>query len=245
MIDQGFDTSPRIFGNHRSLFRNEYPSGSIYCLGIEKSELYNKSVYDIGIGAGGSLYETAQHNAENPTQAIHYIGVDVLLQMPDKSLSENDKQIKEELRQAVEKFPSLFQNSNVIYGIPQPPNSFDYVISHYGMPEYTNNPTQVVNIIFEMVRVAKEKVVFTGGWLDEDFEDKLKAGEYIFGGAAAVGGFELFSFKLKKLMEELKSIDVHTHRHSLANVHLDTTHKDLKKLEELRKNILNRIEEFS
>ncbi len=236
------DTGLRILANHRPLFRGEHNAGSLADLGMGKNELYNKSVCEIGLGAGISLYEIDAHNRNNPTQAIRYVGVDILLQIPDDRLSERNLFIKSELERAVQAFPSLFQSSNVLYGIDQPTDSFDYVISHYGMPEYANDQTEVVNIIFEMIRVAKEQVIFTGGWLDEDFEG-LKAGAYRFGGTA--GDFESFPFKLKKCIEELEQVGVtHTHR-ALTSVRLDTKNKDMKKLEQLRADILGKIGEFS
>ena len=218
MNDAGFDNGPRIFATDRNLLGR---SGYLAYLGINESELYNKSLFEIGLGSGTCLFDIASHNQYCPDKRIKYTGTDVLLQIPDSELSEINKRRKQSLQVQVESHPSLFQSSNAAYGIHQSDNSYDFVISHLGMPEYANNSREVLNVIFEMIRVAKEKVAFSGGWEDKD-NGGLNDGVYSFGGDDTFGKFP---FKLKKLLDELSTVGITYERVSSAYVQLDTRKK--------------------
>jgi hypothetical protein len=243
MVDNGFDSGPRIFATGKRLWREvEGERAAFDTLGIKKEEVYNKSVFEIGLGAGASLKQVDRHNRLNPKQQIHYVGTDVLLQIPDDKLTDRNRYYKMELQLAAQTYPLLFQSSNVAYGIQQPDNAFDYVISNHCMPEYANNPTEVINIIFEMMRVAKTKVAFNAGW--ELIDDQgLGTGIYKLGGDDRLGPY--FTFRLQKLIEELRPAGITNAHKPFIHIQLHTTNKDLKKLGELRKDILNRLEEFS
>ncbi|MDP2632201.1 MAG: methyltransferase domain-containing protein [Candidatus Curtissbacteria bacterium] len=63
-------------------------------------------------------------------------------------------------------YPDRFKIADATEHMPFPDSSFDVVLACLSLPNYARNPQEVINSILEMIRVAKEKVVFTTSFPD-------------------------------------------------------------------------------
>ncbi len=134
-------------------------------LGLEGKEIAEKSILDIGCGSPRAIDSVRKH------MGIDLTGLDLT---PYRS-SEN------------------FVNANGVY-LPFPNDSFDIVISHKGLPGKCGSELEVGTAIEEMIRVAREKVIFSCPiFNDRNLETPIRMGD---GGS--------FSFALGLFLQGLR-----------------------------------------
>ena len=123
----------------------------------------------------------------------------------------------------------------------------DMVIAAISLPNYSRNPREAINSILEMIRVARNRVVFARGW-----DESSNSEGVVELGIGGLGG-KKFSFRLRDLLTKLESFGIswklHKGKNSLGvieivNVDLDVSGKDSRALRSQRSEFLATADNF-
>lgn len=121
-------------------------------------------------------------------------------------------------------FPGRVFAADAASALPFRNNSFDLVVSCMALPGYAASIYEAKRSIMEMVRVARERVVFSGGWQDDQQ------------GTIRVGTGEGVVFPLKQFLDSLHNLGIaYAQKYSIIgdegghrrSIHLNVSSKNL------------------
>jgi len=192
--------------------------GTLDNLSLRSSDLLKKKVLDIGIGGGRAVEEAVGIG-------IDVIGFDILSTYTSIDIEKiaqyavrDARLVRENLRKlkAVAKRTRRIVAGDATKTLPFVNNAFDFTISCFGLPEYSKTETQAKNSINEMIRVSREKVVFTRGTFRND--------KAIYGIEPSNFEFDLLAY-LDSLGEKGITYELKTSSTGEISVHIDVTKK--------------------
>lgn len=136
--------------------------GNLDMLGIGLPELVGKKILNVGIGGGKAV----EHALEC---GLNCFGIDILPLIDITGLDAMKKAVvteqMAEYTKVQQRFPERIRAANFCrQDIPYDTDEFDVVFSAVALPEQARTPTEAAISILNMVKVAKEKVVFHCGW---------------------------------------------------------------------------------
>lgn len=168
--------------------------GNLDLLGIRLPDLFGKKILNVGIGGGRAV----EHALEC---GLDCFGLDIVPLIDVEGLDLKRRAIvAEQMQEFVtlqKRYPDRIQTANFCSKeIPYKPDEFDVVYSAVALPEQARTPTEAALSILNMVKVAKEKVLFHCGWNPE----------VTAAGIITLGNYpHLFNFRMKEFIENISA----------------------------------------
>lgn len=201
--------------------------GSLDMLGLSIDEIVGKKVLDVGVGGGQSLIHAME-------LGIDYHAVDILPEIDTSSTDSllgriNVQSMQKKLASVMEKYPDRVKVADFCKeNPPYDESSFDVVMSAGSLPGYARSGQEVIRSILNMVKVAKEKAIFSYGW------NKIKNPQGIVTFDKGKSGFK---FRMKEFLDILGECGVSYNLRSEASsssesdrsmisIHLDVKNKN-------------------
>lgn len=215
---------------------------------LELDDIRSKQVLDVGIG-GGRAFEQAQKNKDK--HGWEYYGVEIAHVVRGPKFRPAAAAFRESiairnLERLIQAYPEYFRTADAAKQLPFPDNSMDIVLSAISLPNYARNSQEAITSILEMIRVSRNKVVFT-----TNIKDINDPGQLV---ELGVGKHRL-KFAMKRLFDELVKVGVSYELRKMepqelmpegvVSAHLDVSNKNNPELLKLREELLTKIEEFT
>ncbi len=241
------DDTPSAYVSNRSLSQDLKPTSGEYTrdgtvleiLGISLDDLRDKKILEVGIG-GGMAFEQAQVHAKE--FGWQYFGVDLahLRGAVGFGIAAQRRQLIAigDLQSVIDIYPDHFRAADATKEIPLPDDAVDICFSCLALPAYARHQAEAINSILEMIRVAREKVVFTIGTHSVDREHRIVE----FGITDERNELRKFEMDLQSLFEELELARIEIsftetdfgNASHVVSAHLDVSSKDTAALDGLR-----------
>jgi len=212
--------------------------GNLDFLGLRLSDLIGKKILDVGMGGG----KTLDHALE---LGLNFFGLDILPLIDPTPLEPMKRTAvltqRAEYERVRNKYPDRVQAVNFCSAeVPYSSDEFDIVLSAVALPDYARSSKEAIYSILNMIKLAREKVVFHCGW-NPDID---------FSGGVILGNLPvLFRFGMKDFLEDLKSttgITYALHKSNLpdlnpllTNLTIDTRQKDTVALQAMFEELTN------
>ncbi len=211
-------------------------------LGISLEDLRGKRILEVGIG-GGQAFEQAQVHAKK--FGWQYFGVDIahLRGAVGFGLVQQRQQLAiSNLEEVIDSYPNHFRAADATKEIPCLDDAVDVCLSCLALPAYARHQAEAINSILEMIRVAKEQVVFTIGSRPIDDDNRMVE----FGITDERNGFKRFEMDLQSLFDELELCGIKINftetdfgrASHVVSAHLDVSSKERVALDVLRQKYL-------
>lgn len=219
-------------------------SGELELLSLSLEDIRGKKTLDVGVGGGRALEQALQNGFD-------YYGIDVAPAAQQNKFRPVMSAVREQvaldnLKRVIGKYPDKLVVADAARYIPFPNNSFDIVLACISLPNYARNPQEVVNSILEMIRVSKEKVVFTTNFSDISEIDELQRQGI---------GMNKFNFGLRKFLDalaeygityEFKQFDDQSQPETkIVSAHLNVSGKNTDGLSAAKKEFIAQVDSFT
>ena len=136
--------------------------GVLELIGVGIEEIKGKRVLDVGVGGGSEVRQALEIG-------LDWYGTDILPLVDATSLTGVRKANVEEMQRrflALQKaYPGRFEAADFCsLRIPFHEDEFDIVLSVGALPGYAQTPREAMISLFNMIFVARERVVVNRGW---------------------------------------------------------------------------------